>query len=57
MTSSSKKIVSNGKKSDRIVELRKKISDPKYLDSAVDEIAKVMSKRIVSDSNPYARKV
>jgi hypothetical protein len=57
MTSSSKKVVFDRKNSDRIVELRKKINDPKYLDSAVSRIAQVMSKRIVRDTDPYSRKV
>lgn len=57
MTSSSKKVVFDRKNSDRIVELQKKINDPKYLDSAVSRIAQVMSKRIVGDTDPYSRKV
>lgn len=57
MTSSSKKAVFDRKKSDRIVELQKKINDPKYVESAVSRIAQVMSKRIVGDTDPYSRKV
>lgn len=56
MAAASKKVVSDGKISDRIVELRKKINDPKYLDTAVSRIAQVMSKRIVGDTDPYSRK-
>lgn len=56
MTSSSKTIVSDGEFSTRILELRKKIHDSNYLDSAIQRIALVLSKKLVEDDDQRIRR-
>jgi len=41
--------------SPRLLELRKKIQNPEYIDFAVQRIAQVLSRRIVEDSEHIQR--
>ena len=50
MTAISKSV--NNQFSDRVLELRRKIHDSEYVDSAVKSIAQVLSRKLVEDSEP-----
>ena len=50
MTAISKSV--NNQFSDRVLELRRKIHDLEYVDSAVQRIAQVLSRKLVEDSEP-----
>ncbi len=50
MTSSSKTVVAGGIFSPRVMELRVKIHDAEYVDSAVQRIAQVLSRKIVEEN-------
>ena len=50
MTAISKSV--NNQFSDRVLELRRKIHDSEYVDSAVQRIAQVLSRKLVEDSEP-----
>ncbi|WP_288585688.1 hypothetical protein [uncultured Treponema sp.] len=50
MTAISKSV--NNQFSDRVLELRLKIHDSEYVDSAVQRIAQVLSRKLVEDSEP-----
>ena len=50
MTAISKSV--NNQFSDRVLELRSKIHDSEYVDSAVQRIAQVLSRKLVEDSEP-----
>ena len=50
MTAISKSV--NNQFSDRVLELRQKIHDSEYVDSAVQRIAQVLSRKLVEDSEP-----
>ena len=57
MTSSSKTGAAILNCSPRILELREKIKNPRYVNSAISRIAQVLSRRIVEDSEPsYVRR-
>lgn len=50
MNPSSKSVANSKVLSPRIMELRKKIQNPDYIDFAVQRIAQVLSRRIVEDN-------
>ena len=50
MTAISKSV--NNQFSDRVLELRRKIHYSEYVDSAVQRIAQVLSRKLVEDSEP-----
>ena len=50
MTAISKSV--NNQFSDRVLELMLKIHDSEYVDSAVQRIAQVLSRKLVEDSEP-----
>ncbi len=52
MTSSSKTGASVVNCSPRVMELKEKIKNPRYVNSAIQRIAQVLSRRIVEESEP-----
>lgn len=50
MNSTSKTVASNGPFSAKVMELRVKIHDAEYVESAVQRIAQVLSRKIVEDN-------